>query len=456
MRARRAAEAAGAAGAALLLALTAACGSRLPESAFEDRRGTPATGPAREPITVGIITSTTSPVGGEAFTGPRDGALAYFAALNRNGGVNGRPVRPVTCDDGGSGVGNNECVRKLLTDEKVFALVATTALDYAGAPRVSAAGVPDIGGQPVGAAYDTYPHLYGIYGSQAPRDGKAPGWGGTLYGGTEVYRYFKRVQKARSAAVVSYNQAASAAYARLIVRGLEAEGYDVTTEQVDFALPNFPAVAAGLRDRGADLVFDALDTHGNARLCEAMDAAGVRPTAKVTNVQNWSDVVAKDYKDSPGCRNALWATGASRNYDDQGAGRAARRYGNSAPEWPATPRAGRCRSGSWRAGRRRCGSPMRRARAGRRSPARAWSASSPTVRRTPPAACCFPPRSGPGPSRRPPTGPVCRSPAGGTGPVAARAAGSPRATWTPPASPCRSCRTGPERPGGSARHGVPS
>ncbi|CAM5623112.1 hypothetical protein SRIMM317S_05246 [Streptomyces rimosus subsp. rimosus] len=328
MRARRAAEAAGAAGAALLLALTAACGSRLPESAFEDRRGTPATGPAREPITVGIITSTTSPVGGEAFTGPRDGALAYFAALNRNGGVNGRPVRPVTCDDG-SGVGNNECVRKLLTDEKVFALVATTALDYAGAPRVSAAGVPDIGGQPVGAAYDTYPHLYGIYGSQAPRDGKAPGWGGTLYGGTEVYRYFKRVQKARSAAVVSYNQAASAAYARLIVRGLEAEGYDVTTEQVDFALPNFPAVAAGLRDRGADLVFDALDTHGNARLCEAMDAAGVRPTAKVTNVQNWSDVVAKDYKDSPGCRNALWATGASRNYDDQG--RAGQRGGTGIP-----------------------------------------------------------------------------------------------------------------------------
>ncbi|MFH9422363.1 ABC transporter substrate-binding protein [Streptomyces sp. NPDC017529] len=317
---RRAAEAAGGAVAALLLALTSACGSRLPESDFEHRGTAPATGSGREPIVVGVITSTTSPVGGEAFTGPRDGALAYFAAVNAEGGVNGRPVRAVTCDDGGSGVGNDACVRKLLTEDKVFALVATTALDYAGAPRVSAAGVPDIGGQPVGAAYDTYPHLYGIYGSQAPRDGKAPGWGGKLYGGTEVYRYFKRAQRARSAAVVSYNQAASAAYARLIVRGLEAEGYDVTTEQVDFALPNFPAVAAGLRDRGADLVFDAMDTHGNAQLCEAMDAAGVRPTAKVTNVQNWSDTVAEDYKDSPGCRNALWATGASRNYDDPGSG----------------------------------------------------------------------------------------------------------------------------------------
>ncbi|MFD7664648.1 ABC transporter substrate-binding protein [Streptomyces sp. NPDC059788] len=320
MRTRRAAEAAGAAAAALLLALTAACGSRLPESDFEHRGTAPATGHAPEPVVVGIITSTTSPVGGEAFTGPRDGALAHFAALNARGGVNGRPVRAVTCDDGGSGVGNNECVRKLLTEDKVFALVATTALDYAGAPRVSAAGVPDIGGQPVGAAYDTYPHLYGIYGSQAPRDGKAAGWGGQLYGGTEVYRYFKRAQRARSAAVVSYNQAASAAYARLIVRGLEAEGYDVLTEQVDFALPNFAAVAAGLRDRGADLVFDAMDTHGNAQLCEAMDAAGVRPTAKVTNVQNWSDSVVQDYKDSPGCRNALWATGASRNYDDPGSG----------------------------------------------------------------------------------------------------------------------------------------
>ena len=37
----------------------------------------------------------------------------------------------------------------------MVALVATTALDYAGASRVSRARVPDIGGQPIGAAYDT-------------------------------------------------------------------------------------------------------------------------------------------------------------------------------------------------------------------------------------------------------------------------------------------------------------
>jgi len=317
MRRRRPCRAAEAAAAVLLLALTAACGSRLPESDFEHRGDR--TTPAQEatPIRVGIVSSATSPVGGDTFTGPRDGAKAYFDRLNARGGIGGRPVEVRECDDGGSGVGNNTCVHRLIDEDEVVALVATTSLDYAGASRVSHARVPDIGGQPIGNAYDTWPHLYGIYGSLAPRDGTT-GWDGQQYGGTEVYRYFKREHGARTAAVVSYNQAASAAYARLVVQGLKAEGYEVVNEQVDFALPNFRAVAADLKDRGVDLVFDAVDTHGNAQLCKAMDDAGVRVAAKVTNVQNWTSTVPGDYKDSPHCRNALWATGSSRNHEDTG------------------------------------------------------------------------------------------------------------------------------------------
>ncbi|WP_030322452.1 ABC transporter substrate-binding protein [Streptomyces sp. NRRL B-3229] len=313
---RRRCRAAEAALAVLLLAVGTACGSRLPESDFEHRERA---GPAQEagPIRVGIVTSATSPVGGDAFTGPRDGAKAYFERLNARGGVGGRRVEVRECDDGGSGVGNNTCVHRLLDEDKVVALVATTALDYAGASRVSHARVPDIGGQPIGAAYDTWPHLYGIYGSLAPRDGTT-GWGGKQYGGTEVYRYFKREHGARTAAVVSYNQAASAAYADLVEQGLRAEGYKVVTEQVDFALPNFRAVAADLKEQGVDLVFDAVDSHGNAQLCEAMDGAGVEVTAKVTNVQNWASTVPDDYKEAPHCRNSLWATGSSRNFEDTG------------------------------------------------------------------------------------------------------------------------------------------
>lgn len=313
---RRLSPAAETAAAVLLLLVGTACGSRLPESDFEHDGRTDAPAPSSAaPVRVGIVTSATSPVGGNTFTGPRDGAKAWFDRLNAQGGIDGHPVEVHECDDGGSGVGDNSCVHKLIDDDKVVALVATTALDYAGAPRVSHARVPDIGGQPIGAAYDTWPHLYGIYGSLAPRDG-TPGWGGKLYGGTEVYRYFKRVKGARTAAVVSYNQAASASYARLVEQGLKAEGYKVVTEEVDFALPNFRAAAADLKEQGADLVFDAIDTHGNAQLCKAMDEAGAEVIAKVTNVQNWTSTVPDDYKDSPRCRNALWATGSSRNYDD--------------------------------------------------------------------------------------------------------------------------------------------
>lgn len=301
---------------AVLVLLLAGCGSRLPESAFETR---PTAHPSGgEPLRVGVITSATSPVGGETFTGPRDGARAYFDALNAHGGIDGRRVEVLTCDDGGSGVGNNACVHELVDERKVFALVATTALDYAGAPLVSRAGVPDIGGQPLTPAYDTYPHLYGIYGSSAPRTGRAPGWNGVLYGGTEVYRWFRQHLGARTAVVVSYNQAASASYARLVSAGLRAEGYRVVDEQVDFVLPNFRAVAADLRAHHADLVLDALDTHGNARLCQAMEELGVHVTAKVTNVQNWSSTVPRDYAGAPGCRAALYVTGSSRNHDEAG------------------------------------------------------------------------------------------------------------------------------------------
>lgn len=78
------------------------------------------------------------------------------------------------------------------------------------------------------------------------------------------------------------------------------------------------AVTADLKQQGADVVFDALDTHGNAQLCQAMDQVGAKVVAKVTHVQNWTSTVPEDYKDSPRCHNALWVTGSSRNYEDTG------------------------------------------------------------------------------------------------------------------------------------------
>ncbi|MGW6913792.1 ABC transporter substrate-binding protein [Kitasatospora sp. NPDC054939] len=346
---RSAVRAAAAVAALLLTAVAAtACGTRLPDSAFTApvttapatgttgsaaNGGATDTGVTATEIRIGMVTSLTSPVGSEVFSGPRYGALAFFRSLNERGGLHGRTVKVVTCDDGGSGIGNQDCVHRLIDRDQVFALVSGSSLDYAGAPFVSGRGVPDVGGQPIGTAYDRWPHLYAIHGSSAPRDGHAVGWNGTLYQSTEVFRFFKERLGARSAAVVAYNQADSARYADQLRAGLEAEGYRVLVQTVDFALPNFQAVAAAVRADGSQLLFDAMDTRGNAALCRALDEAGVRLAAKVTNVQNWSAGVGRDYQTSPVCRSSLWATSATLNYEDADRYPAVREFRTAMAQW---------------------------------------------------------------------------------------------------------------------------
>jgi branched-chain amino acid transport system substrate-binding protein len=268
-------------------------------------------------ITVGVLVSRTSPLGPDALSGSYYGATAYFDALNRRGGINGRTVKVVACDDTGSGTGDVACAHTLIDRDHVFALAGTTVFSYDGAGYVNQKGVPDVGGQPVGTDYDKYPHLWNLYGSDEPRDGKTTGWDGKLYGGTEVYRWFKEKLGAKKAAVVFYNVAPSERYAEVTEAGLRAEGYSVRSEEVNLGLANFDSIAVDIGAAKVDTVFDALDTTGNIRLCQALDAHKVKLKAKVTTTQGWTGTVATDYAASPTCRNTLYATGNTQNFDDR-------------------------------------------------------------------------------------------------------------------------------------------
>ncbi|WP_194922400.1 ABC transporter substrate-binding protein, partial [Catenulispora rubra] len=134
--------------------------------------------------------------------------------------------------------------------------------------------VPDIGGEPISNAYDQYPHLYSIYGSDYPRDGKSIGWQGKLYSSTEAEHYAKTVLGAHVAGLVSYNQADSARYASYEAEALRKEGFTVVPEQLDIALADFDSAALDMKNKGVDVVFDTIDTDGNARLCKAIEDAG--------------------------------------------------------------------------------------------------------------------------------------------------------------------------------------
>ena len=275
-------------------------------------------GVTADSITIGTIASKTNPFDQRAFVGPTYGLQAFVQWTNAHGGIHGRRLILKFCDDQGSGDQNQACVHQLIDSDKVFALASTAILDYAGAPYVNSKGVPDIGSQPIDVAFSRYPHLWEIYGDDYPRDGKQFGFKGNLYGGTEVYRYFKQKfpNVAKVAGVVEYNQSASQRFGNSIADGLRHEGYTVDEKVVNFALPDFDSVAIDFRNHNVQYVYDTIDRAGNIRLCKALDDNKVNLTAKILTTQSWEQSINSDYKDSPHCASELWATGMTRNYED--------------------------------------------------------------------------------------------------------------------------------------------
>ncbi|HET7310292.1 MAG TPA: ABC transporter substrate-binding protein [Mycobacteriales bacterium] len=276
------------------------------------------TGVTATTITIGSIASKTNPFDPRAFVGPLYGIEAFVRWTNAHGGIHGRQLVLKTCDDQGSGDSNVSCVHQLIDSDHVFALVSNAILAYSGAGYVNSKGVPDIGSQPIDNAYAKYPHLWDIYGEEYPRDGKQVGFNGKLYGGTEVYRYFKNKfpKVPLRAGVVEYNQDASQRFGDSIVNGLQHEGYTVDKKVVNFALPDYDSVAIDFKNKGVQYVYDTIDRQGNVRLCKAFDDNGLKITAKVLTTQSWEQSIRSDYGDSPTCRNEMWVTGNTLNFED--------------------------------------------------------------------------------------------------------------------------------------------
>ena len=102
------------------------------------------------------VTSSTILLGeSAAFTGPaqqlgiqmRDGMMLWFNHVNAQGGVNGRTIRLTTRDDGYESDRAEENTRKLIEDDRVFALVGYvgTPTSKASLPVFTKAKVPFVG-----------------------------------------------------------------------------------------------------------------------------------------------------------------------------------------------------------------------------------------------------------------------------------------------------------------------
>ncbi|MEY2472174.1 MAG: branched-chain amino acid transport system substrate-binding protein [Actinomycetota bacterium] len=350
----------------LAAVMLAACGTRLPDSAFETtaqrgktlQRGdapvdefgddntattlagetpqadneptitgdgrTPARGPqADAPNTASDVgvTATTLTIGnitaengvlGDAFAPAVRGLRAWVAYTNAHGGVRGRQIVLKTCDDREDRNRDLACAQQLVEKDKVFALVSTNSRSFGGsAEYLNAHGVPTIG-FPITNSFGRYPHLFSAYRNGYPRDGQHAGVNGYLALSTGPYRWFKQTLGVTEAAVFMYDIDESKQAGQQFQKAMELEGMHVTPYVVSFAAPSFDQPVNDMQKHGTQLIVDAMDDGANRKLCDAMARRNFSVKAKVSTPVSEGERVGEDYNDT--CRNSVYVVNSSRVY----------------------------------------------------------------------------------------------------------------------------------------------
>lgn len=266
-------------------------------------------------IQLGNITAENG-VLGDTFAPAVRGLRAWVQHTNANGGIHGRRIELFTCDDREDRSRALECARRLVEQDKVFALVATNTRTMGGASQYLADQDVPVLGFPINNAFYRYPNFFSVYCSGAcagyARDGKTVGEGGNLINTSGQYRWFKQKMGLTKAAVFNYDIAESAQAGDFMVKGLEAEGFSVKRFVVSFAAPSFDQAVAEMERDGTELIYDAMDDGANRRMCDAMSRRGFKPRAKVSTVVILGDGTGDNYNET--CRNVIFAPTASWVY----------------------------------------------------------------------------------------------------------------------------------------------
>ena len=231
---------------------------------------------------------------------------------NANGGINGRKIELFTCDDREDRARDLECARRLVEQDKVFALIATNSRALGGAAQyLSDQNVPVIG-FPITNSFYRYPEFFSIYGVGYPRDGKTVGLDGNLVWLSGQFRWFKQNLGVTKAAVFNYDISESAQQGDVQEKGLKAEGFEVTRYVVSFAAPSFDQAVADMQRQGIELIYDAMDDGANRKLCDAMSRRGFTPKGKVSTVVGMGASLGSTYDKA--CRNIIFIVNESPPY----------------------------------------------------------------------------------------------------------------------------------------------
>jgi branched-chain amino acid transport system substrate-binding protein len=276
-------------------------------------------GVTADSILVGNITSVGGALGPNVFSPSYYGASAYFQQLNAKGGINGRRIKFVTCDDKEDPNLNLQCASSLI-DQKIFAFVANDSrVGNGSANYINSKGVTDVGDFCIGNWCTKYPHIFGLYTFRYPRNGKTVGINGQVESQDGPWRWFKEHLNVTKAAVFFYDIAISRQAGLQWADALRRQGVQVvyygggSDQGENPAAPTYDTDVIEMRSKGVDMIVNAIDMNGFQKLCQSMDRYGFTVKANVGNPQAYGQVIGTF---SSPCRNSVYSSDYAKNYAD--------------------------------------------------------------------------------------------------------------------------------------------
>jgi ABC-type branched-subunit amino acid transport system substrate-binding protein len=232
-------------------------------------------------IKIGMIL----PIDSAATSLPNTVAAAKVAekAVNSRGGVNGKNIEVITCDDKADPATAATCVQKLLNNDNVIALGGS--LSYAGDaiyPALKAANVVNFGNYPASAPDLqnplSYPFVNGIGGwaSVAAAGLSAPG------------------TKVNKLAVVVTEGAAADVIFPDVTKAAQAKGVTTELVAIPITITNFAPIAAKIKASGADGIVLAPLPDQVAPAYVAFQQEGISDLPVIMAGGNPTDNVVKD------------------------------------------------------------------------------------------------------------------------------------------------------------------
>ncbi|MET7531552.1 ABC transporter substrate-binding protein [Streptomyces goshikiensis] len=268
--------AAAAAALALVCACNSASGGSLPGKPGDAAAAT--RGVSAGSIKVGGIVSMTS-ASGYSKKDTDLGARARYLRANAEGGINGRTIDYVGAEDDGQDPGKNlAAARKLVQQDKVFAVAPMSSVTFSGADFLEQEKVPTFG-------WGTLPsfcgprYVYGFNGCLVPSPGGTlnqtwPEGIGQVLGGA----------KGKSVAIIANDSDAGKFGIRTFQQGFAGAGFEVAYAKASVPATAVPSdwsayvkdILAGDGGKAPDAVVSVMQTPNNIGLFTALKRAGYR------------------------------------------------------------------------------------------------------------------------------------------------------------------------------------